>query len=81
MRVVASKSFTEFNVTVYSWNGKYILKFEQNLLEQTYKIPETDFSGEAEINNLLNTPNFIKEIAEQFIKMRNILADAHESLL
>ena len=80
MRVIASYNHPEFKITLYAWNGKFILKFEQSLLEQTYKIPETDFSGDLDIQKLLADEQFLAQIKAQFAAMRNILADFHEKL-
>lgn len=80
MRVIKNHSHPEFNITVFAWNGKYILKFEQSLLEQTYKIPETDFSGDADVQKLLDNAVFLANVTKQFTQMRNTLADAFESI-
>lgn len=42
MRVVAEVPHPECRITIFSWNGKYLIKFEQGLLEQTYKVSEWD---------------------------------------
>lgn len=45
MRVVAELPHPDFKVTIFSMNGKFIIKFEQGTLEQTYKLSEIDVVG------------------------------------
>ena len=44
MRVVAEIPHPECRITIFSWNSKYLIKFEQGLLEQTYKVSEWDIT-------------------------------------
>jgi hypothetical protein len=36
-------TFDDIRVSVFHMNGKYLLKFEQHQLEQTYKLSELDY--------------------------------------
>lgn len=42
MRVVAELPRPDCKITIFSMNMKYIVKFEQGILEQTYKLSEID---------------------------------------
>lgn len=42
MRTVAELPHPDFKITIFSMNQKFIIKFEQGTLEQTYKIAESD---------------------------------------
>ncbi len=75
MRVVAEIPHPDFKITVFSWNGKYLLKLERGMFEQTYKISEMDVSGDEEIKNML-TEDFIKAVGDIFLQMRRALGDA-----
>ncbi|MFN4854257.1 MAG: hypothetical protein ACK5JC_07560 [Bacteroidota bacterium] len=43
MRVIREMTFDDIRVSVFHMNGKYLLKFEQHQLEQTYKLSELDY--------------------------------------
>ena len=56
MRVVAELPRPECKITIFSMNMKYIVKFEQGLLEQTYKLSELE---------LLDGVNSVFEIIDE----------------
>jgi hypothetical protein len=74
MRVIKEVSYPEFKVTVFYWNNRYLLKLEQGLLEQTYKINQFDVTGEEEVLSLLDA-TFIEEASQRFREMRQSLQD------
>ena len=43
MRDIRELMFEDIRVSVFHMNGKYLLKFEQHQLEQTYKLSELDY--------------------------------------
>jgi len=59
--------------TLFSWNGKYLIKLEQGNLEQTYKIPELEVNNLAEIENYISTPAFSEEVIKIFDLMNKNL--------
>lgn len=71
MRVISENTKENLKITLFSWNEKYILKFEQGLLEQTYKISQLDVYGEQEVLEILENEDFITKINTNFEKMRN----------
>ena len=42
MRVVKEVTLGEIRVSIFSWNSKYIFKYELGPMEQTFKVSETD---------------------------------------
>jgi len=52
--------------TLFSWNGKYIIKLEKGNLEQTYKISETDITGISDIDSLLSSLEFVLKAEKIF---------------
>ncbi len=74
MRVLANIPHAEFSITIFSWNQKYLLKFEMNNLEQTYKISELDITGIQEIEEMCQDESFLRAVASQFEQMENTLA-------
>jgi hypothetical protein len=75
MRVVAEIPHRDCKITIFNWNNKFLIKFEQAFLEQTYKINELDVTGESEIRRLIDEV-FLKEVLERFSEMRKSLAQA-----
>ncbi len=80
MRVIAEIAQPEFKVTILSWNQKYLVKFEQGLLEQTYKVSELDLRGEADARKLACDPVMVAEVLERFKAMRATLSSALDRL-
>lgn len=72
MRVVVEIPHKECKITVFSWNNRYLIKLEQGLLEQTFKINEYDLSGESELFKIIDEP-FIQEAIKRFEEMNSSL--------
>lgn len=53
MRVVKEITGKPYKITVFSWNGKYLIKLEDGPFEQTFKVSEFDFLEE-ELDDILN---------------------------
>lgn len=53
MRVVREFTQEGIRISVFSWNNKYLLKFEMGPMEQTFKIPETEILEESDLNGFL----------------------------
>ncbi len=49
MRVVSEFVREEIRVSVFSWNNKYLVKFELGPMEQTFKLAETDILEEQDL--------------------------------
>ena len=75
MRVVGEIPHSDCKITVFSWNNRYLIKLEQGLLEQTFKINEFDISGEPEVYRIVDEP-FIKEAIQRFAEMSLSLREA-----
>jgi hypothetical protein len=70
MRVVAELPHPECKITIFSMNNKYIIKFEQGTLEQTYKLAEMDIlNGVNGVFEIIDD-QFIQTVLERFIAMR-----------
>ncbi|MCH6199169.1 hypothetical protein MMU07_06255 [Aquiflexum sp. LQ15W] len=74
MRVVREFSKEGIRISVFSWNNKYLLKYELGPMEQTFKIPETDILEESDLNLFCEGAFFdqvvlrFKEMGESFQK-------------
>ncbi|WP_420387733.1 hypothetical protein [Roseivirga sp.] len=74
MRVVKEYFDKPCKVTVFSWNGKYIIKLEQGPFEQTFKVSEFDIL-ESELDEILNQ-DFLNDALERFRQMGDSLKSA-----
>jgi hypothetical protein len=79
MRVVSEISHSDCKITIFSWNNRYILKFEQGYLEQTYKIDQYDVADEKELKNIIES-HFITPVLGLFSEMNKTLHTALQGL-
>lgn len=68
MRVVKEFTKNEIRISVFSWNNKYLIKFEQGPMEQTFKIPETDILEESDLDQFYEG-DFFEEVTQRFKEM------------
>lgn len=76
MRVVAEIPSQDFKITVFSWNGKYLIKLEKGMYEQTYKVSEMDVTGDDEIKKVVSDKEFLDTVMKRFKEMNSSLNDA-----
>jgi hypothetical protein len=72
VRVVGEIPHPSCKITVLAWNNRYLLKLEQGLLEQTYKINEYDLAGEQDLYAIVDE-TFVQEALSLFELMRTNL--------
>lgn len=75
MRVLKEIPTPQYKITLYAWNNRYIIKLEQGLLEQTFKVNEFDVTSEADIEKMIDE-TFLKEAMERFNAMSRSLGEA-----
>ena len=68
MRVVKEETRGEIRVSIFSWNSKYIFKYELGPMEQTFKVSETDILEESELESFLDG-EFLEEVKQRFEEM------------
>jgi hypothetical protein len=68
MRVVKEVTLGEIRVSIFSWNSKYIFKYELGPMEQTFKVSETDILEESELDGFLEG-DFVEEVNQRFQEM------------
>lgn len=81
MRVVKQTTLPGIAITLFAWNGKYLLKFEQDVLEQTYKVSELDLTSADDLDKLLANEAFITHVNQTFVQMRGAWFTALEPYL
>lgn len=79
MRVVKELVREEIRVSVFSWNNKYILKFELGPMEQTFKLNEMDVLEEDDLEAFLSG-EFMEEVKIRFEEMGNSFRRQLENL-
>jgi len=75
MRVVGEIPHPECKITIFSWNGKYLIKLEKGAIEQTFKVSEMDVTGDEDIRAMLNEA-FMKKAIARFEEMEDTLMKA-----
>lgn len=78
MRIVAELPHPDCKISIFSMNQKFIIKFEQGVLEQSYKLAETDVIGG--VNGVFEflDNEFIDQVIGQFKQMRKAFINAYE---
>ena len=79
MRVVKESIRPECKVTIFQWNGKYLIKLEKGLIEQTFKVPELDITSEEDLDAILNE-DFMKKAETRFQEMMKALQTAMQDI-
>lgn len=77
MRLVRELSNPDFKITIFSWNNRYLIKLEQGLLEQTFKIPEPDILEEKDLYAILDA-EFLQQANRRFEQMGHSLYEAKQ---
>jgi hypothetical protein len=75
MRLVLEIPHPDFKITIFSWNNRYLIKLEQGLLEQTFKIAEFDLTSESELPSVLDA-EFLHQATKRFQEMGQSLHEA-----
>lgn len=77
MRVLAELPHPDCKISIFGMNQKFIIKFEQGNLEQSYKIAESDvLDGVNGVFEILDE-QFINQVLEAFASMRSGFNDAY----
>ena len=79
MRIIAELPHPEFKISLFNMNQKYIVKFEQGQLEQSYKLSELDLTGGGanEVFQIIDD-EFLLTVAERFKSMRADFISAYK---
>lgn len=68
MRVVKEMVREEVRVSIFSWNNKYIIKYELGPMEQTFKLSEIDVLEESDLNAFMEG-DFFEGVKNRFQEM------------
>jgi len=79
MRVVKEVTVGDIRISVFSWNNKYLIKYEQGLIEQTFKINQMDLMDEEQLSTFLSD-DFLSNVQKRFDEMHRSLINQLETL-
>ncbi len=68
MRIIETIAHPTINISFYSMNDKYLVKFEAGPMEQCFKIQHQQVKGIAELKEKI-TPEFIEKVRLRFNEM------------
>lgn len=69
MKIVAEIPNGRFKTTIFAWNNKYLIKYEAELFEQTYKVSQMDVTSEEDVKKLAINPEFLLTVEKRFESM------------
>ena len=72
MRTIAEIHHPKCRISVFLWNQKYLIKLEQDGLEQTFKLNQFDVLSEDKLKEMINE-EFIESAVKRFDEMRTSL--------
>ncbi|WP_296699587.1 hypothetical protein [Algoriphagus sp.] len=79
MRVVKEFTQEEIRISVFSWNNKYIIKFEMGPMEQTFKASEMDILEENDLE-IFWKGEFFEKVKQRFQEMGKTFRAQMENL-
>ncbi|MBB6325620.1 hypothetical protein FHS59_001235 [Algoriphagus iocasae] len=68
MRVIQEFTQEEIRISIFSWNNKYIIKYEFGPMEQTFKVSEMDVLEESDLE-VFWKGEFFEEVKQRFKEM------------
>lgn len=75
MRVVGEIPHPNLKITIFSWNNRYLIKLEDAVIEQTFKVSAFDITSENDIYKILDT-EFLDQALNRFGEMSKALAES-----
>lgn len=78
MRTIAELPHPDCKITIFSMNQKFIIKFEQGNLEQTFKVAEMNVTDGVNGVFQIIDDDFIDQVISSFTNMRKSFAEAYE---
>lgn len=79
MRVVREFVQEDVRISVFSWNNKYIIKFELGPMEQTFKLSEMDVLEEKDLE-IFWKGDFFGKVKRRFEEMGESFRAESENL-
>lgn len=80
MRVIGEIPHPNCRITLLHWNNRYLIKLEQNGLEQTFKIDQFNLASEQDLYAIVHNEAFIQETLSRFDAMDQSLNNLLQNL-
>lgn len=77
MRIIDQIPHEACRITLFEWNGKYLVKFERGFVELTYKVSQMEVSSVDELKVFIDD-TFLKEALLQLNQMEETLGKSFE---
>lgn len=76
MRYIRDIPHPSHKISLYQWNGKYLIKLEAGgMYEQIYKLDQTEIGSEEEIDRILDEA-FLNQAVDRFRQMHQDFYDS-----
>lgn len=79
MKVIKEIPHRTCKITLFAWNNRYLIKIEQGLFEQTFKVNQFDVADENEIVQMVDE-EFLNQCLDRFENMALSLAQARQRI-
>ena len=76
MRLIKTLFIEDIKITIFDFDLKYVIKFEKNRLEQTFKLDKLEFSELDNLERKINS-DIIKSIKNRFLDMSKDLKNLY----
>jgi len=76
MRLIKTLLIEDIKITIFDFDLKYVIKFENYRLEQTFKLDKLEFSGLDDLERKINS-DIIKSIKNRFLDMSKDLKNLY----
>ncbi|WP_293946037.1 hypothetical protein [Sphingobacterium sp. UBA7249] len=77
MRLIAELPHPDCKISIFGMNQKFIIKFEQGSLEQSYKLAEADVVGGVNGVFEMLDDEFMKKVLDLFSQMRASILETY----
>ena len=75
MRQIGQIPHPEMSITLFEWNGKYMVKFEIGLYEQVFKVKQDSLTGLDSLKSWVDA-DLCTSVMQNFLSMRGSFHDA-----
>ena len=76
MRLIKTLFIEDIKITIFDFDLKYVIKFENYRLEQTFKLDKLEFNGLDDLERKINS-DIIKSIKNRFLDMSKDLKNLY----
>lgn len=75
MRIVGEIPHPFIKITIFNWNNRYLIKMEDSVIEQTFKVSQFDITSENDLYKILDH-EFLSRAENRFKEMADSLSSS-----